>query len=184
MSLERSQLHDLLDTAAQVSKSSDHPAHFHQLAATILQNLQYQHDWTQLSIHTTSSVTGQALPRPIISGLPPRRAYVHPDEQAAILKAEHETESSIEVLPEREWVLPTHLVEKWSLRKFAEVFDSLETLPPSEFEEEEQHEDQGKVGSSWRGRNRQKRLLLATLHDDSTVVYYIIHDGVVKPRQN
>jgi len=26
--------------------------------------------------------------------------------------------------------------------------------------------------------------LLATLTDDSTVVYYIMHDGIVKPRQN
>lgn len=29
-----------------------------------------------------------------------------------------------------------------------------------------------------------KRLLMAILEDDSTVVYYIVHDGVVKPRQN
>jgi len=27
-------------------------------------------------------------------------------------------------------------------------------------------------------------VLLATLHDDSTVVYYVMHDGIVKPRQN
>ena len=40
------------------------------------------------------------------------------------------------------------------------------------------------VGKNWRGDERQKRVLLATLHDDSTVVYYIMHDGIVKPRQN
>jgi len=40
------------------------------------------------------------------------------------------------------------------------------------------------VGHQWQGDSRQKRLLLATLQDDSTVVYYIIHDGIVKPRQN
>ena len=33
-------------------------------------------------------------------------------------------------------------------------------------------------------RPQPKRLLLATLDDDSTVVYYIVHDGIVKPRQN
>lgn len=29
-----------------------------------------------------------------------------------------------------------------------------------------------------------KRLLLATVDDDSTIVYYIVNDGIVKPRQN
>lgn len=33
----------------------------------------------------------------------------------------------------------------------------------------------------WR---KTKRVLLATLDDDSTVVYYIVHNGIVKPRQN
>ena len=85
----------------------------------------------------------------------------------------------VEQLPEREWVLPSHLQEKWSLKGFAEVFDMLDVVPPGD----EDEEDDG-VGWEWRGKNRKKRLLLATLHDDSTVVYYIMHDGIVKPRQN
>jgi len=66
------------------------------------------------------------------------------------------------------------------LRKFATVFDALDTVPPMDKGTEEENS----VGEKWRGKNRQKRLLLATLHDDSTVVYYIMHDGIVKPRQN
>lgn len=31
---------------------------------------------------------------------------------------------------------------------------------------------------------RPKRLSLGLLNDDGTVVYYFVHDGVVKPRQN
>ena len=31
---------------------------------------------------------------------------------------------------------------------------------------------------------RTKRVLLAIVDDDSTIVYYIVHEGVVKPRQN
>jgi len=100
-----------------------------------------------------------------------------------ILKAEHETGETIAQHAEREWVLPTHLGEKWSLHSFAEVFDAIDTMPPAD-EEEEVDEDVTRVGQKWRGQNRQKRLLLATLHDDSTVVYYIMHDGIVKPRQN
>lgn len=31
---------------------------------------------------------------------------------------------------------------------------------------------------------RPKRVSLALVNDDGTVVYYFVHDGVVKPRQN
>jgi tRNA-splicing endonuclease subunit Sen15 len=97
------------------------------------------------------------------------------------LKAEHDTGESIVQLPELEWVLPTHLEEKWSLAQFSSIFDALETVPSGEGVEKV---DETAVGARWQGKNRQKRILLATLHDDSTVVYYIMHDGIVKPRQN
>lgn len=69
------------------------------------------------------------------------------------------------------------------MSRFAEVFDAVGTVPEGESAEGmEGREDI--VGAKWQGENRQKRILLATLHDDSTVVYYIMHDGIVKPRQN
>jgi tRNA-splicing endonuclease subunit Sen15, fungi type len=164
--------------------TSHHPTHLHNLASTILYNLQHQHDWNSLTIHTHSKRTGQRLPRPLISGLPPRRVYVHPDEQVEILKAEHETGIHIVQQAEREWVLPTHLSEKWNLKAFAELFDAIDTQPPADEADVKDNDDQNQVGKEWRGNERQKRVLLATLHDDSTVVYYIMHDGIVKPRQN
>lgn len=72
-------------------------------------------------------------------------------------------------------MLPTHLKEKWSLRRFAEVFDAVGERPP------DGEEDEGRKVEKRRGG---KRVLLATVSDDSTVVYYIVHDGIVKPRQN
>jgi tRNA-splicing endonuclease subunit Sen15, fungi type len=168
------------------SLTSPHPTHLHNLASTILINLRHQHDWSSLVINTHSTRTGQLLPRPLISGVPPRRVYVHPDEQVEILKAEHETGIRITQQPEREWVLPTHLSEKWNLKAFAELFDAIDTLPPMNDADVKDNDDQleCQVGKNWRGNQRQKRVLLATLHDDSTVVYYIMHDGIVKPRQN
>lgn len=80
---------------------------------------------------------------------------------------------------EREWVLPTHIREKWSLRKFAEVFDAVGKIPLGEGEEEK-----GGEGEDDKARQGGKRVLLATVGDDSTVLYYIVHDGIVKPRQN
>jgi len=178
-----SALQENIDASKTTLGTSPHPVYFHNLALSIIHNLQYHHGWTSLSVHTHSSLTNSPLPRPVVSGLPPKRAYIHPDEQVEILKAEHSTGKSIQQVPEREWVLPTHLQEKWSLAKFAAVFDALDTVPPAGTDSLAE-EGAEVVGHQWQGRNRQKRLLLATLHDDSTVVYYLIHDGIVKPRQN
>lgn len=172
-----------LNVSKPTVKDMEHPPYLHHLASNVLYNLQYQHDWTSLAIHTHSSTNDTLLPRPIVSGLPPKRAYIHPDEQIEILKAEHATRQRIVQVPEQEWILPTHWEEKWSLAKFAAVFDVLDTVPPS-IGGESQAEDTTAVGSKWQGKNRQKRLMLATVHDDSTIVYYIMHDGLVKPRQN
>ncbi|CAJ2506900.1 Uu.00g080860.m01.CDS01 [Anthostomella pinea] len=139
--------------------------HIRHLVDTVLDNLQYQHDWTQLQVLTHSPVDGSPLPRPLISGLPLRRLYLHPDDQLEMLKAHPKPEDRLPETPEIEWVLPTHLAEKWSLKSFASVFDSMPAQAPSRPE-------------------RPKRILLATIHDDSTIVYYFMHDGLVKPRQN
>jgi tRNA-splicing endonuclease subunit Sen15 len=75
------------------------------------------------------------------------------------------TISTAEDTAELEWVLPTNLNENITLEFLATIFDSMEraeTLRPG----------------------RSKRLMLAVVHDDSTVVYYFVHDGIVKPRQN
>lgn len=106
---------------------------------------------------------------------------MHPDDQVEELKRGGDP---LKGEPEREWVLPTHLAEKWSLRRFGEVFDRIGEVPPTEAEEE--IIEKGDVGRRWERRERRggKRVLLATLGDDTTVLYYIVHDGIVKPRQN
>lgn len=155
------------------------------LALQVQYNLQYQHNWTSLCIHTHSPLTQRLLPRPLISGLPPHRIYVHPDEQTELLKKDA-TDKDLNV--EREWVLPTHLREKWSLKRFAEIFDAIGVIPPSTTAVGKGAEEKGDdVEASAPADNKRKgckRLLLSTLEDDSTVVYYIVHDGIVKPRQN
>ncbi|KAF9731952.1 hypothetical protein PMIN06_000261 [Paraphaeosphaeria minitans] len=169
---------------ARDSSPKTHDPALHSLALQIQHNLQYQHNWTTLHIHTHSPLTGALLPRPLLSGLPPHRLYVHPDEQIELLKEadrvrkvnkEGETGTlDVKAAPEPEWILPARLSEKWTLRRLAEVFDGVSKVPPKE---------DGKVGemSKWR---ETKRVVLATVDTDSTVVYYIVQDGVVKPRQN
>lgn len=166
----------------------------HALAVQVLHNLEHQHAWTQLAIHTKPDAL---LPRPMISGLPPRRVYVHPDEQIEHIRRGLKEE---DLAPQREWVLPTRLTERsWTLDSLARVFDAIDVVPPQPtatgtaryfIEDEAESSDRNArsrteldddLESRWR---TMKRLLLATVDDDSTVVYYVVHDGVVKPRQN
>lgn len=154
------------------------------LAQIVLNNLENQQDWTRLQIHH-----GPSHPRPLISGLSPRRLYTHPDEQIEILKAErHLGGARLPQPPEFEWVLPVHLAEKPTIGQFAAVFDSIDALPPDALSEDDTAAEAGDDAAArwkqWRGSKRQKRIVLAVVQDDSTVSYYVMHDGIVKPRQN
>ncbi|TKX23498.1 Sen15 protein [Elsinoe australis] len=194
---------------SNTTAASPHPAHLQHLTLQICHNLRYQHNWTDLTIYHYAPITHSVsdsdsnkrkrtpLPRPLISGLPPQRLYVHPDEQIALLQAAKKSSSTTETEgatdltklvkpePEREWILPSHLKEKWSLRRFGEVFDQIGFVPPESGAdddlERETVEEEGGQQNPWRTK---KRVVLATLDDDSTVMYYIVHDGIVKPRQN
>lgn len=154
------------------------PLQLQGLTKIVLNNLENQQEWKYVTSHAESS-----QPRPLISGLPPRRMYVHPDEQIAIIKAEKILGSTIPQEPEYEWVLPVHLSEKLSLRAFAAVFDSMDALPPAA-KSKESLDDDCPEWRRWRGAKRGKRVLMAVVHDDSTIVYYMMHDGIIKPRQN
>ncbi|KAF4438940.1 tRNA-splicing endonuclease subunit sen-15 [Fusarium acutatum] len=125
------------------------------VTSAVVYNLQYQHDWVSLKVHETTAQ------RPLIRGLPPKRLYTHPDDQIAALERERTTGEPMDQTPELEWVLAVHPEEKWSIKRFSEMFDSIERNGP-----------------------REKRLVLAIVHNDSTVVYYLMHEGMVKPRQN
>jgi tRNA-splicing endonuclease subunit Sen15 len=174
------------------SPNSPHADHLHNLALQIAHNLRHQHNWTDVRLYSHSPSTHRAFSRPLVSGLPPVRLYVHPDEQIALLQKQKDAGKTgmPELRSEREWVLPSHLREKWSLKRFGEVFDDISMVPSTGsgkllFEENKEEADELVVEAGeeneWR---KTKRLLLATLDDDSTVVYYIVHDGIVKPRQN
>ena len=220
-----SALQELLDTHPLPSDST-HPPELYNLALQVAHNLHFQHSWTDIHLHTRPRThTEIPYPRPIISGIPPQRLYIHPDEQIELLqKQKREGKSGMPPLEsEREWVLPSQLREKWSPKMFGAVFDAV-SLVPSESEgkvlfrgggtplqrsdpgvfqlpsataeenremksrgSEERHDDDDDhphvSTNKWRTSNP-KRILLATVDSDSTTVYYIVHDGIVKPRQN
>jgi len=176
-----------LQTFVSAPTGTSHLPNGQSLARQILHNLQYQHYWSDLQVHTHSPTTNDPLPRPLVSGLPPQRLYVHPDEQVELLKkADRERKAraageagglDVRPEPEHEWILPTRLNETWTLRRLAGVFDAISTVPPATDSSARGH----RAANPWRTT---KRVVLATVDTDSTVVYYIVHDGVVKPRQN
>jgi len=220
--VDTSGLHKFI-AANKLPESSPHTPHAHRLALQVAHNLRFQQGWTGIRLHYQPCLyaTAKVLPRPVISGIPPKRLYVHPDEQIELLQRQRDQGKAgwPEVAAEREWVVSTQLREAWTLRRFAEVFDALAAVPPEDeggkidFEAKlrRSHSIDGKVkvedeGSPeglrplgravsvdreipqaaqnpWR-TGQPKRMLLATLDDDSTVVYYVVHDGLVKPRQN
>jgi tRNA-splicing endonuclease subunit Sen15, fungi type len=169
------------------------------LPLEVLHNLRYQHNWTELHVHPSQSSPSDsnALPKhsqndtvdplshsippeplhpppvPLLSGVPPRPIYTHPDFQAHLL-AHSLTDTDIPV--QREWVLPLNIGEKWTLERFCAVFDALPARAPLQGVDAHRHRDN-------------KRLLLAMLSHqgkggDGTIVYYIMQEGDVKPRQN
>ncbi|PKX94733.1 uncharacterized protein P174DRAFT_193848 [Aspergillus novofumigatus IBT 16806] len=205
---EPSALTTLLTTTS--ASSNPHSA----TAIQVLHNLQHQHLWTSLQIHdlqgpnfsvssssmSTSTDQLSSSPSFLISGIPPHRIYTHPDEQLFMLERGLR-EDDIEL--ERMFVVPTAHGQSWSLRKMAAVFDA---LPEDEEESNDQSLDDAKesgnaekaaklteyyeyrrkarVTKEWGG----KRLLLAMVDrgmgGDGTVVYYVVQEGAVKPRQN
>ncbi|KAK6356321.1 hypothetical protein TWF718_000682 [Orbilia javanica] len=137
------------------------------LRSVVVSNLQHQHYWTDIRLLDTQvdideNARNDTLPRPMIYGRPPEQLY-NPEPASST----NEGSSSEKPPADKEYVLPVHLTEKLTLRTWASVFDNLPT--PS---------------GGGEGDANKKRIVVAVVSGDSTVVYYIMHDGIVKPRQN
>ncbi len=166
---------------------------------------------------STSEPIHHGVPLTLLSGIPPKPLYTHPDLQLQLLRAGIRAEDQP---AEREWVLPTTLARKWSLGELCRVFDALPeraaldfsagkaelgdratstSTPPSAANATATATSGGKGDeasrtgrSSGRARVRHqdaKRVLLAMRAregqgGDGTLVYYIVQEGEVKPRQN
>ena len=166
-------------------EEATHPAYVRSLVTIVHKNLQHQADWSDLRVHSSSD-----LPRPLISGTPPEPIYVDPGGSGIAGGGGGDGNKA-----DREWVLPVDLREKWSVRQWAAVFDSIPVEPPGHRGSSQEPGGpeagvrQDGCGSTpplqeGNGQQRKKRLVMGIVSGDSTVVYYIVHDGIVKPRQN
>jgi tRNA-splicing endonuclease subunit Sen15, fungi type len=188
------------------------------LPLEILHNLQYQHSWAELELHyidpqshsihqiRLSEDSRPCIPPSssqfLISGLPPRHTYVHPDLQTQLLK---EGQTQKDVCIQREWVIPLSLGQKPNVSWLAGIFDTLpqrddlvldrSTDHRVKDEDETEHLDSASTehvsGKSLPASDypNPKRVLMAMksqdgLGGDGTVAYYVCLEGEVKPRQN
>lgn len=187
------------------SSAHPKPSPHYPLALEIKFNLQHQHNWRDLSIHPLSTLprthSSPATIKPalpdnsnddlaenvddnegeneiyLLSGLPPRHSYIHPDLQSQLLK-HNMPESALTV--QREYVLPLSVEETWTLKRFAAVFERIPAREPLETD--------GGGGEVVRWCDGKRVVLGMMAHGgmggDGTVTYYIMQEGEVKPRQN
>lgn len=152
---------------------------------------------TDSNTSSPSISTTDAVPT-LISGIPPHRVYTHPDEQLYLLEQGLRED---DLKPDRMFVIPTAQGQNWSLRRMAGVFDALSEItiagdeagsvggevdPDKAKKIEKYLERREKVRATkeWGG----KRVLLSMVDKgmggEGTVVYYVVQEGEVKPRQN
>jgi tRNA-splicing endonuclease subunit Sen15 len=149
------------------------------LAKIVKDNLVLQHLWTDVTVYSQDE-SGQ-FDRPLILGHPPTKLYVHPED---VLNS---TDASNTTNVESEWVVPTLLSESWGIQDFAKVFNRHgldRTIKGRELKKPAMSLVNSISHNPESIKSRPKRLLLAIISDDSTVCYYVVHDGIVKPRQN
>lgn len=99
-----------------------------------------------------------------------------------------------ELTVQREWVLPASTGEKWTLKRFAWVFDGLSERDPVRVPTKTtgngEEADATTIATSYQFEWKDaKRVVLAMLANngmggDGTVTYYIMQEGEVKPRQH
>jgi tRNA-splicing endonuclease subunit Sen15, fungi type len=89
-------------------------------------------------------------PHTLISGTPPTSLYIHPDLQHKLLQAGI---ASSKLDPEPEWVIPTTLARKWTLRELCAIFDALPPRPPRRVYGKVKNN--GRKDKGWRRRKRE-----------------------------
>ncbi|KAK9319539.1 Sen15 protein-domain-containing protein [Lipomyces orientalis] len=125
------------------------------IAYRVKQNLDLHHLWTDLSIHRVEVVSPEAFPL-LDDGQIVLVLGRPPDKLYS--SDSYDQDGS----PKEEWILPVRTESKWSLKRWVSVFESL---------------------AAYQGV-RPDRMLMAMYTEDSTVVYYFVHWGLINPRKN
>lgn len=130
----------------------------------------------------------------ILTAVPPKKLLVE-DPVPADYKEETDNEGNVKVAHGqlyKEFILPCITEQEWSIREWVEVFEELDKVWASGVESETDQEGWEKVGG---GKSdsfsvtfvpdyKPRRLIMACVTNDGTVVYYIINRDITPPRRN
>ncbi|KAK9366809.1 Sen15 protein-domain-containing protein [Lipomyces kononenkoae] len=145
---------DLRDKAYNAANPQNNLANS-DIACRVKRNLDLHHLWTDLSIHRVDVVTRESLP--LLNDGQVVLVRGRPPDKLYSTDSYDEHDS-----PKQEWILPVRTESKWSVKRWVSVFESI---------------------AAYQGL-APERILMAMYTDDSTVVYYFVHWGLIKPRKN
>lgn len=103
--------------------------------------------------------------------------------------------------PERVFVIPTAQGQSWNLRRMAAVFDALSEIEVAAEQEDTsdgdvdsekakklqeyyERREQASATQEWGGQRALLAMVDKGMGGEGTVVYYVVQEGEVKPRQN
>ncbi|KAF5095849.1 hypothetical protein D0Z00_002989 [Geotrichum galactomycetum] len=142
---------------------SDSSTSSYELAQIVQHNLTHHHLWTGLRLETLTLPSDPNSPREytVCTGVP--REQLHPDDPPVVPE---------DAPRSREWVLPVKTDEKWSIREWAEIFAAIKAV------------DDGTSNNGGSSSSNLSRVIMASVTNDGTVVYYFVNKGITKPRKN
>lgn len=134
-------------------------------------NLTYHLLWSEIDTVSIEFKTNDDKLHKIglIHGKPPKQLNPTIPYKKEDIETETETETDEEKNQDRkddlkEWVLPILKSTQLTIEKIDLIFENIKSASDL--------------------NQRPKRILLGIIDDDSSIVYYTIHDGVTKPRQS
>lgn len=120
----------------------------------VKENLLFYNIWTNVKEIHLKDVV-------LIEGIP-KEPLLTDEIEEEIDKPFLDKKAEIKINEKRELVLPYRVTDKLTPKRLKEIFDELEIKLDK----------------------RPKRIIIGIINDDSTIVYYFIHDGVYKPKRN
>lgn len=148
-------------------------------AQLVKENLIYQQLWTDINLfeipfnsdeHTRGSLT-------LCYGKPPEKIFNDENNDPDETGYYH-----------HEWVLPAMTNQDWSIAYWVQIFEEIDNLlaKASKHATQQRKVDETdlKESESKKSPKKAKRVIMACIDNDGTVVYYNVYRGIMPPRNN
>lgn len=130
----------------------------------------------------------------LLTAVPPKRLFVEDRVPADYQEEKDDKEGEVKAVRGhlyKEFILPCITEQEWSIREWVEVFQQLDKVWERSMGKDGDDEDWEKVGvvksdthAEFVPDYKPRRLIMACVTNDGTVVYYIINRDITPPRRN